>query len=308
MNVKPGLFACTIDCSCTVVRSLFRIRTGLKFICVLLAGCQLSCVAKYPVALQCEPVKASARPFLQVTSQDLMASLLDSPRSNQARADRLLQRFGEVGCDQANTSAIVGSRYRNVVCRLAGTSKLTLVVGAHYDKTSKGQGVADNWTGVSLLPYLYAEIARQGPRHSFVFVGFAEEETTLAGSTQYVNDLPPEELDATVAMLNLDTLGLAPVQADPRSAPLLREKLGCLANRTGLAVAPGILNRWLSGDWEPFRKAGIPVLSLHSLSRDRSRLIHSESDSIDIVNPAHYTSSFLLIRQLLVELDTTLDQ
>jgi Iap family predicted aminopeptidase len=195
----------------------------------------------------------------------------------------------------------------NVVCKLEGATSATVIVGAHYDKTKKGKGIADNWTGVSMLPYLYAEMAAHGPQHTFVFVGFAEEEIDSAGAYRFVDGMTLEEIDNTVAMINLDTLGLAPMQVDSRSSGKLKQKLNCAAHNAGLEVAPHRLYRWITGDWEPFAVAGIPTLNLHSLSLYRSRLIHSSRDTINIVDAGDYYNSFRLVRQMLLELDASIN-
>ena len=44
-----------------------------------------------------------------------------------------------------------------------------------------GEGVVDNWNGASLLPSLFESLESQALRHTFRFIGFAEEETGLSG-------------------------------------------------------------------------------------------------------------------------------
>jgi hypothetical protein len=235
-----------------------------------------------------------------------MESLESAPQSNQARADLLLKNFERLGCSDAQMLPIARSSHRNVICRLVGDTSLTIVVGAHYDKTSRGKGVADNWTGIALLPYLYAEMATHGPQYTYVFIGFAEEEAHSEGAIHYLSSLGQEQRKNMPAMINLDTLGLDLMQADPRSADFLQHKLGCAALNLGLELAPSRLYRWITGDWEPFKAAGIPVLNLHSLSRDSARLIHSTRDSILVIKKDKYLDSFRIIRQLLLELDRSM--
>lgn len=268
--------------------------------------CLFSCSTNRSPDVQCLTVEPPVEPFFRVSSQDLMESLAKSPQSNRARAHLLLEEFERRGCLNAEMAVISGSPHKNVVCKLEGVTNVTVVVGAHYDKTRAGKGVADNWTGVSLLPYLYAEMAARKPRHTYVFVGFAEEETSSLGASHYVSNLTQEEFNNTAAMINLDTLGLGLLQADPRSSRFLMHRLSCAALSTGLEIAPGKFYRWISGDWEPFEAANIPVLNLHSLSRDRKRLIHTVRDSMLIINVYEYLNSFRLIRQLLIELDSSM--
>lgn len=291
-----------------VPRSFFNTRTRCwKVFVIAIVCCSFSCSMNRFPDVQCLTVEPPIDPFLSVSSQDLMESLVKSPQSNQARANLLLKEFERRGCLNAGMSVITGSLHKNVVCTLEGATNVTVVVAAHYDKTRRGNGVADNWTGVALLPYLYAEMAARKPRHTYVFAGFAEEETELLGSSHYVSKMMPEELNNTAAMINLDTLGLGLMQADPRSSRFLMHRLGCAALGTGSEIAPSRLYRWISGDWEPFKAVGVPVLNLHSLSPNRKRLIHSARDSMLIIKMDEYLNSFRLIRQLLVELDSSID-
>jgi hypothetical protein len=95
-----------------------------------------------------------------------------------------------------------------------------IVVGAHYDHLGYGDiasstpwrrevhnGADDNASGVAAL----IEIARktasgEGPERSVVFACFTAEELGALGSEYYVSN-PPYPIDATVAMINLDTVG-----------------------------------------------------------------------------------------------------
>jgi aminopeptidase YwaD len=113
----------------------------------------------------------------------------------------------------------------NVVGILRGTdAKLkdeVIVVGAHYDHLGHGgrsslaaregeihHGADDNASGtaalIELARLLSAERERQ--RRTVVFVAFGGEEEGLLGSSHYVAH-PPEPLERTVAMINMDMVG-----------------------------------------------------------------------------------------------------
>lgn len=117
------------------------------------------------------------------------------------------------------------SKTPNLICTLAGATKLVIVVGAHFDQVENGFGVVDNWTGASLLPSLYQGMADVPRRHTFRFVAFSGEEKGLVGSRAYVKQLGKAR-ESDIAMVNMDTLGLAETEiwashADPRLVRLM---------------------------------------------------------------------------------------
>src|SRR5262245_53299791 len=89
----------------------------------------------------------------QVPREEVEADLEALEPTNAARAASIERLFRAAGCE-ANLSreAIPQHELPNVICRLPGRSATTIVVGAHYDKVSAGDGAADNWSGAALLP------------------------------------------------------------------------------------------------------------------------------------------------------------
>ena len=117
------------------------------------------------------------------------------------REETLKKMFAEAGCDELHLSeqAVKGSKLPNVVCTLPGNSRKTIIVGAHYDHVSAGNGVVDNWSGASLLPSLYQAVKSDARIHTYVFVGFADEEKGEIGSHSYARQMSKEEVAATDA-------------------------------------------------------------------------------------------------------------
>jgi hypothetical protein len=80
--------------------------------------------------------------------------------NNKQRETTLRQMFSEAGCDDQHLSEqpVKGSKLLNIVCLLPGGSDRVIIVGAHLDRVSEGDGVVDNWSGASLLPSLYEAV------------------------------------------------------------------------------------------------------------------------------------------------------
>ena len=133
--------------------------------------------------------------------------------TNRERGARLAQMFVDAGCgEHVSEQPVKHSKVPNVICVLPGISDRVIIVGAHFDRVSTGDGVADNWSGASLLPSLYESVKTEPRHHTYIFIGFTDEEKGLVGSRFYARNMTREQVAATDAMINLDTLGLAPTE------------------------------------------------------------------------------------------------
>jgi Zn-dependent M28 family amino/carboxypeptidase len=114
--------------------------------------------------------------------------------------------------------------------------------------------IVDNWTGASLLPSLYEGLAGVPRRHSFRFVAFSGEEKGMLGSKAFVRELGKTH-DQVVAMVNMDTLGLAETEvwvhrADPNLVHLMEVAAASLK----LPISGVNVDKVGSTDSEPFRE------------------------------------------------------
>lgn len=74
--------------------------------------------------------------------------------NNQQREANLKRLFTEAGCDNTHLSEqpVKGSKLPNVICVLPGSTDQQIIVGAHFDRASDGDGVA--WTiGAARRPF-----------------------------------------------------------------------------------------------------------------------------------------------------------
>ena len=58
-------------------------------------------------------------------------------------------------------------------------------------------------------------------------------------------------------------------------------------------------------DTHPFFSAQIPVISIHSLTQDTIRILHSERDRVDAIHFDDYYTSYKLAAYYLAYLDST---
>src|SRR5262245_27579395 len=93
---------------------------------------------------------ASAQDFrYSPVSQDIVESRLKMyAGSDQQRESSLKQMFADAGCSQQlSEQPVKGAKQPNLICVLPGRSSRLIVVGAHFDHVSAGDGVVDNWSG-----------------------------------------------------------------------------------------------------------------------------------------------------------------
>ena len=178
---------------------------------------------------------------------------------------------------------------RNVIADSRGATgsdpPRRVIIGAHYDTVPNTEGASDNGSGVSAVLTIAEHIADRSYPFNVRIILFGAEEIGLFGSRHYVENMSPEEIDNTIAMLNFDAFGSGRTLQMAGDVQLTTE-----AARIGnsLGVDPGTFSEepWgrLGGasDHAPFRLAGIPVMFL--ISDDISR-INSPADEIRHINP-----------------------
>jgi Zn-dependent M28 family amino/carboxypeptidase len=188
---------------------------------------------------------------------------------------------------------------------LEGSSEAIFIVGAHFDHHEEyGEGVVDNWSGASLLPSLFESLKSQALKHTFRFIGFAEEEKGLIGSKFYAKQLKPEDVDKVRVMIDLDSLGLGPTQIWlTHSDQGLAAALNGVANALKLPLGVANADQCCDEDSTPFRKLHIPTVMLHSITQGTLPILHSPNDNLARIHLSDYYDSYRLITAYLAYLD-----
>jgi hypothetical protein len=253
-----------------------------------------------------DPVQVRVGP---IPREDLEGSLAGVTRRTDERAELLAASFHAVGCPAEALRVIPGTRGENVICTLSGATPWTIVVGANVDRPSEGSGIVDNGTGMALLPLLYAALRIEPRRHTFVFAGFTDAILKQRGARRYLRDIGSEGREHLRAMVQLKALGLGPTamwghQADDE----LRQDLFSVSRALDLPLRDVGFHKNVALDAKAFRRAGVPVITVHSLDRGTARLLtepHLDRD-IDAIDWDSYAESARLLAFYLAYLDTTL--
>ena len=229
--------------------------------------------------------------------------------SNIKREQKLRALFEEAGCtgEFLTEQPVKHVKAPNIICTLPGETASLIVVGGHFDFVNEGQGVVDNWSGCSLLPSLYLSVKAKPRRHTYLFIGFTNEEEGMVGSRFYVDKLSKEERKKIAAMVNLDSLGTSTTKLElDRGDKRLAHALAAVAATFKLPL--NVVNVHLVGlsDSDSFQDAHVPSLSIHSLTQETFPILHTRRDQLDAIHLDEYYDTYLLLRVYLVYLDQIL--
>jgi hypothetical protein len=247
-----------------------------------------------------------AKPDFEFVPQPVIQQRLEDLSTKAAtRRGTLEALFRDAGCE-VSEQKVPGSKEPNVICVLAAedADAPVIVTGGHFDLVEQGTGAVDDWSGVVLLPSLYQGLKRAPRKHTYVFIGFAAEETGLNGSTEYVKRLSKPQRAAVSAMINLECLGLTtPKVWASRADKHLLDAYSRVAKALGMEAQASNPDNVGDDDSHPFLNAKIPVLTIHSVTTETLPVLHSPRDRLNAIRPADYYATYRLVAALLEYLD-----
>lgn len=257
---------------------------------------------------------ATAAPAQKIEYAPLAESTVEA-RLHQYKQDNLQREatlrglFTEAGCGTGTLKEIPVKHEKapNVLCVLPGSTDSVIVVGAHFDHVSQGDGVVDNWSGASLLPSLLQSTAIVPRKHTYIFVGFTGEEDGLVGSAAYAKSLTPLERSRIKAMVDIDSLGLSFTRVwVTRSDKKLTAALAHMSQVLKLSVAEVDADRVGAGDSFSFQPYHIPVILIHSITQDTLPILHTSKDNMAAMRLDDYYDTYKLLVGYLSYLDSVL--
>ena len=269
---------------------------------------------KLPVFFAAVACLLSAGETIQYTTVDkamIQMRLAAAAKENSARLTRLHAFFEQSGCtgDNLHELPVKHSKLPNLACTLPVESSQVILVGAHFDHVSAGDGVIDNWSGAALLPSLYQSLSKHPRRHTFRFIGFTDEEKGLAGSRDYVEHLDKAERAQISAMINIDSVGTNPtkLELDRGSRPLVNA-LAIVAQTFQLPLGVVNVHKVGRSDSDSFQDYKIPTINIHSLTQKTFPLLHTRHDVMSAISQDDYFDTYRLIAAYLAYLDQVLDK
>jgi Iap family predicted aminopeptidase len=230
--------------------------------------------------------------------------------SNIKREQKLRQLFDEAGCSGEHLIELAVKHVKapNVICTLPGEMDAEIVVGAHFDFVNRGKGVVDNWSGCALLPSLFSDVHGVPRRHTFVFVGFTDEEAGMVGSQYYVRQLGKDGIKTISAMVNLDSLGTSSTKLElDRGDKKLANALGIVAKNFNLPLSVVNAHQVGRSDSDSFQDQHVPSINIHSLTNETFPILHTNRDQLDKIRMDDYYDTYRLLDVYLAYLDLVLD-
>jgi hypothetical protein len=230
--------------------------------------------------------------------------------SNVRREQKLHQLFEEAGCtgERLTEQAVKHVEAPNLICILPGEMDSEIIVGAHFDFVNVGKGVVDNWSGCSLLPSFFSDMRGVPRRHTFVFVGFTDEERGMVGSQFYLHQIGKEEIKKISAMVNLDSVGTSTTKLElDRGDKNLAHALAVVAKNFNLPLSVVNVHRVGRSDSDSFQDRHVPSINIHSLTNETFPILHSPRDQIDKIRMDDYYETYRLVDVYLAYLDLVLD-
>ncbi|HEX3030794.1 MAG TPA: M20/M25/M40 family metallo-hydrolase [Bacillota bacterium] len=251
---------------------------------------------------------------VQYLSEDIGIRTSAGPKEAMAR-DYIVNQFREMGYQvelQPFSYVRRGVTYNsaNVIATKPGSrDDNTVIIGAHYDCAPsepvdgmQGTGAGDNASGVGVMLEAAKVLSDYKTAAAVKFVAFGAEEAGLRGSQYYASTMTQEEIDQTVTMINLDSVGAgdffyvyAGLEGNPGWARDLALKIGQGMGRD-LRTSPQseFYDYGTTGDWSDhaaFRALGIPVAYFEWMNWDiepdggmetaeNGWIMHTEKDNL----------------------------
>lgn len=203
---------------------------------------------------------------------------------NTERLEAVKKLFQKMGAKDTDIKIEKIKDVENIVVIKKGKTNETIIIGAHYDKTSDGCGLIDNWTGIVILTNLYRSLKDISTEKTYAFAAFGKEELGLLGSDEMARAIPKEKRVNYCAMVNFDSFGFTYPQvmsniSDTKLANLAKE----VSDEFKIPFGKAAID-FASSDSESFRKQKIPAISLHGLNDKWTEYLHTKKDKIENVN------------------------
>lgn len=226
-------------------------------------------------------------------------------KSNDERLKAVRALFEKMGAPASAISVQKLDNVENILLLKQGSTPEMIVIGAHYDKVSHGCGAVDNWTGIVAMAHIYRTIKDVRLKKSVLFVGFGREEEGLIGSKQMVDAIDKEHLGRYCAMINIDSLGLGLPQAlNSSSSQKLIDRAAAMAKDMKIPFRQGSIFQ-ADSDSTSFLRKKIPAISLHGLSSDWQKVLHTNDDRLSKVNATSVYAGYSLALALYGELENS---
>ena len=192
-----------------------------------------------------------------------------------------MQPFSYVRRNVTYTSQNVVA-YRPADLKRKAKPRPLVIVGAHYDASTAGQGADDNASGVGVMLEVAERLAHFKIDYDVVFVAFGAEEVGLKGSDYFVSQMSAADAGRSIVMINFDSLIFGDklyIHAGNNGKTWARDAMLRLIRlrKLPIGIQPGLYPYpeedpgYAAGftpdgfsDYTAFNQAGIPIVAFES--------------------------------------------
>ena len=239
------------------------------------------------------------------TPEEIKTEFASVPCKNEDRLGAVKALFEKMGAKPEEITVEKFKNAENVVIRLPGNGEASekIVIGAHYDKTPEGCGAVDNWTGIVTLAHIYRALKTVPVKKTLIFVAFGNEEKGLYGSSAMVGEIKKEEVANYCAMVNIDSLGLAPLHSPINmSTGKLIDVTRGIAKEMKIPFSFAPLPR-ADSDSSSFVRRKIPAITILGLGCCWQEILHTKNDKVEKINHDGVFQGYRLAIALIVRLE-----
>lgn len=216
--------------------------------------------------------------------EDFIAQIKRVECENSERFSAVQRLLTNLGVEDSDVEIEKFENVTNIVLTVKGKTDETVVVGAHFDKTTLGCGAIDNWTGIVLVANLYKEFVARKNNKTYKFVAFGKEEKGLIGSKAMAGEIPDSEISNYCGMVNFDSFGFTDVWT---LRSISDRKMIQLAEEVALDQGFTLESKSFAGassDSKSFRNKGIPAITFSGLSDDWRDFLHQDKDQLEHID------------------------
>lgn len=213
-----------------------------------------------------EPLQSFGRlPVVQINTKDLM----------------MIIREGVTEMEMTIEAEDVPGTSHNVIARIPGKRKETVVFTAHYDSTSLSKGSWDNGSGTVALVRFIEYFKDHQPEYSLAFIFTGSEERGLLGSKAFIKD-HEEEMKDIVLDINVDMIGgiIAGMKAYVTAEKSFVDYAAYFARSHGQSLE--VRRDVGSTDSAPFADNGVPAIAFTSWSP--ALPFHCRYDNMEVMD------------------------
>lgn len=237
------------------------------------------------------------------TLDEIKAEFADVVCKNDKRQSAVRALFEKMGAQAADITVEKFGSVENLVIRKSGTTAETIIIGAHYDKVANGCGAVDNWSGIVAMAHVYRSLRNVQTKKTLLFIAFGKEEEGLVGSHAMVKAMSKEQVAQVCAMVNLDSFGMGAAQAASNmSSAKLIKLAGSLAERMQIPFGNEAIPD-AGADSMSFIERHIPAVTLHGLTSDWQKVLHTDNDKPTKVEPLSVYLGYRLALSMVIEIN-----